>query len=83
MAYQGGGRGFPPALIDEVIALATGGLMPDLTLIFDLPIAESRARDQRRTDDGDEGDRLDIESDEFRTRVRNAYLQKRAQAIRE
>jgi dTMP kinase len=75
VAYQGGGRGFPPALIDEVIALATGGLMPDLTLIFDLPVAESRARGQRRTDDGDEDDRLDVESDEFRARVRNAYLQ--------
>jgi dTMP kinase len=75
VAYQGAGRGFPAALIDEVVALATGGLMPDLTLIFDLPIAESRARDQRRTDGGDEGDRLDVESDEFRTRVRDAYLQ--------
>jgi dTMP kinase len=75
VAYQGAGRGFPAALIDEVIALATGGLMPDLTIIFDLPVAESRARDQRRTDDGDQNDRLDVESDEFRTRVRNAYLQ--------
>ena len=75
VAYQGAGRGFPPALIDEVIALATGGLMPHLTLIFDLPVAESRARDQRRTSSGDQNDRLDVESDEFRTRVRNAYLQ--------
>ena len=74
-AYQGAGRGFPPALIHEVIALATGGLMPALTLIFDLPVAESRARDRRRTDDGDANDRLDAETDEFRARVRAAYLQ--------
>ncbi len=74
-AYQGAGRGFPPALIEEVIALATGGLMPDMTLIFDLPVAESRARDRRRTDDGHSDDRLDAETDEFRTRVRAAYLQ--------
>jgi dTMP kinase len=75
VAYQGAGRGFSPALIDEVVALATGGLMPDLTLIFDLPIAESRARDKRRTDGGDANDRLDAETDDFRTRVRAAYLQ--------
>ena len=74
-AYQGAGRGFPPALIHEVIALATGGLMPDLTLIFDLPVAQSRDRDRRRTDDGDANDRLDAETDEFRARVRAAYLQ--------
>ncbi len=75
VAYQGAGRGFPPALIDEVVVLATGGLMPDLTLIFDLPVAESRARDKRRTANGDTNDRLDAETDDFRTRVRAAYLQ--------
>ena len=75
VAYQGGGRGFPPALIDEVIALATGGLMPDLTLLFDLPIAASLARHKRRADEGDARDRLDAEDDSFHTRVRNAYLQ--------
>jgi dTMP kinase len=75
VAYQGGGRGFPPTLVHEVIALATGGLMPDMTLIFDLPVAESRTRDKRRNDDGDTDDRLDAETDEFRTRVRAAYLQ--------
>jgi len=75
VAYQGGGRGFPPALVHEVIALATGGLMPDMTLIFDLPIAQSRARGQRRHDGGDQDDRLDAETDEFRARVRDAYLQ--------
>ena len=75
VAYQGAGRGFPPALIDEVIALATGGLMPDLTLLFDLPVAESLARHKRRADEGDARDRLDAEDEAFHTRVRNAYLQ--------
>ncbi len=75
VAYQGAGRGFSPALIDEVVVLATGGLMPDLTLIFDLPVAESRARDKRRAHDGDANDRLDAETDDFRTRIRAAYLQ--------
>lgn len=75
IAYQGAGRGFPAPLVEEVVALATGGLMPDLTLIFDVPISEGRARHRRRTDDGTPGDRLDAEADDFHARVRAAYLQ--------
>jgi dTMP kinase len=41
VASQGAGRGFPDELIAEVVALATGGLMPDLTLIFDLTVEAS------------------------------------------
>lgn len=74
-AYQGAGRGFPPELIREVIGLATAGLKPDLTLIFDLPVAECVARARRRVHDGHKGDRLDSEDVAFHTRVRNAYLQ--------
>jgi dTMP kinase len=73
-AYQGAGRGFPPELISEVIALATGGLMPDLTLIFDLTIDESQRRAQRRARKGVRRDRLDAEDAAFHTRVRDAYL---------
>jgi dTMP kinase len=74
-AYQGAGRGFPPELISEVIELATGGLKPDLTLIFDLPVAECVARARRRVHDGHKGDRLDSEDAAFHTRVRKAYLE--------
>ncbi len=73
-AYQGAGRGFPPELISELIALATGGLMPDLTLIFDLTIDESQRRAQRRVRKGIQQDRLDAEDAAFHTRVRDAYL---------
>src|SRR5207253_1615422 len=74
-AYQGAGRGFPPELIREVIELATAGLKPDLTLIFDLPVAECVARARRRVHDGHKGDRLDSEDVAFHTRVRSAYLE--------
>ena len=37
-AYQGAGRGFPEELVTNVIGIATGGLTPDLTLFFDLPV---------------------------------------------
>jgi dTMP kinase len=73
VAYQGAGRGFPDAIVAEVVALATGGLMPDLTLIFDLPVDESQRRAHRRSDKGHQRDRLDAEDAAFHTRVRDAY----------
>jgi dTMP kinase len=73
-AYQGAGRGFPPELISEIIQLATEGLTPDLTLLFDVSITECSARTRRRLDTKPTGDRLDSEDAEFHTRVREAYL---------
>ena len=75
VAYQGAGRGFSPQLISEIVELATEGLKPDLTLLFDLSVAEGVIRTQRRTNGKHRGDRLDAEDTEFHTRVRNAYLQ--------
>ena len=74
-AYQGAGRGFSPELIEEIIQLATEGLKPDLTVLFDLPIEDSTARTRRRGNGTQQGDRLDAEDDDFHTRVRKAYLQ--------
>ena len=73
VAYQGAGRGFPDAIVAEVVALATGGLMPDLTLIFDLPVDESQRRAHKRSTKGHTPDRLDAEDAAFHTRVRDAY----------
>ena len=75
VAYQGAGRGFSPQLISEIVDLATEGLKPDLTLLFDLSVAEGGRRTKKRTDDKQETDRLDAEDREFHTRVRDAYLQ--------
>src|SRR5216684_5052219 len=74
VAYQGGGRGFEPELIQEIVQLATAGLMPDVTLLFDLSVAESAVRTRRRVASKNT-DRLDSEDVEFHTRVRNAYLE--------
>jgi dTMP kinase len=73
-AYQGAGRGFSPELISEIIQLATEGLKPDLTLLFDLSVEDSIARTSRRSNGTQRGDRLDSEDADFHTRVRNAYL---------
>jgi dTMP kinase len=79
VAYQGAGRGFSPELISQIVYLATEGLKPDLTLLFDLPIEESSSRTARRstskTSTRISRDRLDIEKADFHARVRDAYLQ--------
>jgi dTMP kinase len=74
VAYQGAGRGFAPDLIHDIVQLATGGLQPDLTLLFDLSVTESAVRTRRRVASKNT-DRLDSEDAEFHTRVRNAYLE--------
>jgi len=79
-AYQGFGRGFDLKLIEELNTLATSGLKPDLTLLFDLDVKAGLARVQRRSDfakvdEGEEqADRLDLEPLEFHERVRQGYL---------
>jgi dTMP kinase len=78
VAYQGSGRGFSPELISKIVALATDGLKPDLTLLFDLPVADSGARTRRRSEGknkNETADRLDAENAEFHGRVRERYLQ--------
>lgn len=75
VAYQGAGRGFSPQLIAEVIRLATGGLMPDITLVFDLPVQTGTLRTRRRAHQTQEADRLDAEGAAFHELVREAYLQ--------
>jgi len=74
VAYQGAGRGFAPDLIQQIVQLATGGLQPDLTLLFDLSVAESAVRTRRRVA-AKNTDRLDIEHADFHERVRDAYLE--------
>ena len=49
VAFQGYGRGLDLATIDEMNRFATGGLTPDLTILFDLDPARARARLDRRT----------------------------------
>jgi dTMP kinase len=75
-AYQGYGRGVPLAVIEQVDRLATGGRVPDHTLLFDLPAAAARARGHSpsRQERG-AADRLDAEGLEFYERVRRGFLE--------
>ena len=73
-AYQGAARGVDERSIDMAEQLATGGLRPDLTLLFDLPVAEGQRRRQSARDTGGDWDRIDRETLAFHERVRQAYL---------
>lgn len=71
-AYQGGGRGIPRARIAELERIATAGLVPDLTLLLDLPVAAGRARARQRG----AADRIEAERDDFFERVRKVYRER-------
>lgn len=73
--YQGAARGLPPGDIIAAERLATGGLKPDLTLLFDVPVEEGLRRRGRAADsEGGELNRLDREGVAFHERVRAGYL---------
>ena len=73
-AYQGAGRGFEEETVNEVIALATGGLKPDLTLFFDISVERALGRMNSHSGNERIQNRMDLETAEFYTRVREAYL---------
>ncbi len=68
LAYQGYGRGLDLAAIRPLDAFATGGLVPDLTLLLDLPLEAGLAR---RTGGADAIERQEAA---FHERVRQSYL---------
>src|SRR6266478_7904059 len=65
VAYQGAGRGFAPELISKIVEVATEGLKPELTLLFDLSVKDCARRTKRRINGNETGDRLDAENEEF------------------
>jgi dTMP kinase len=69
VAYQGYGRGVDVDLIRELNVRATDGILPDLTVLFDLPAEEGLRRIGRRRLDRFERERL-----AFHRRVRRGYL---------
>ncbi len=70
-AYQGGGLGVPREELRAVQRLATGGVMPDLRVLIDLPVVDGLAR---RLGDRDNVNRMDVAGLPFHERVRGAYL---------
>ncbi|RKO67965.1 dTMP kinase [Desulfofundulus salinus] len=69
LAYQGYGRCLDLKELEQLNALATGGLVPDLTVLLDMPAAEALARLTGRAD------RIEQERLDFFDRVRWGYRQ--------
>lgn len=75
VAFQAGGRAISEAKVHELNGFATDGLTPDLTVLIDLSVEESRRRRRKRTDQGgDSEDRIEAEADAFHERVRQSFL---------
>ena len=73
VAYQGYGRGVPLETVAELNRLATGGVMPDLTLVLDLDVAEGLRRARARRGALAACDPFERLSIEFHERVRKGY----------
>ena len=71
-AYQGGGRGVDRTLIDRIAQAVHGDLMPDCTLLLDVPVRVGLERMQARRG---AVDRFEVESAQFFDRVRTRYLE--------
>jgi dTMP kinase len=73
IAYQGAGRDLDSGEIAQLSRFATDGLVPDLTVLLDIPSEFSRVRrayDPKRQGD----DRLEALPEEFHERVRARFL---------
>ena len=72
IAYQGYGRGLDLDTLLAVTEFATGGLVPDLTLLLDIDVEQGLSR---RIDGDEEMNRLDLQEIAFHQRVREGYHQ--------
>lgn len=70
LAYQGGGHGMAEADLRCLERIATGGLVPDLRILLDLPVAEGLVRRHREAASVNRIDRANLA---FHERVGLAY----------
>ena len=70
--YQGIGRNLAADPVAQINRFAVGNVMPDLTVVIDVPTEVSLARLRQRA--SDLPDRMERENLEFYTKVREGYL---------
>ena len=73
LAYQGKGRNLGIQNIYDINLFATDGLLPDLTLLFDIDVEKGLARVFK--DKNREVNRLDVAAVNFHKLVREGYLE--------
>jgi len=78
-AYQGGGHGVARERIAELERFIPDDCRPDLTILFDVPVAVSRERLDRNARKGRDLDKFEREESAFFERVRAVYLERAAQ----
>ncbi len=71
IAYQGYGHGQPLEQIRQLVTYATGGLIPDLTILLDLDVEVGLKRKSKQ----EEWNRMDAYTVDFHRRVRAGYLE--------
>ena len=71
LAYQGYGHKTDLETLRSLLNFSTGGLIPDLTLLLDLPVEIGF---ERKRDNSAEWNRLDAYNQAFHQRVRQGYL---------
>lgn len=71
VAYQGAGRVLNPTEVRDISLWATENLMPDLTVVLDVPASVAK---ERQAAGERQYDRLEAEAEDFHTRVRESYL---------
>lgn len=74
VAYQGAGRELDPDDVARLSRWATAGLVPDLTVLLDLPPQISKVRRRRDLERSEGDDAIEAESDAFHERVRERFL---------
>ena len=74
-AYQGYGRGIDVGLLRNFNDFATEGLIPDLTILLDVPPETSKARlAARQAETATSADRIEQAGDMFHRRLRDGFL---------
>lgn len=73
VAYQGAGLGVGVDIVRLINHFATGGLLPDLTFLFDLAVDESKARVRHSRVDS-APDRIEQRDEQYFHTVRQAFL---------
>jgi len=74
LAYQGAGREIGILRVESLNEAATLGLVPDYTVLLDVPVELGLKRISARAGEKQQQDRIEQEQIDFHVRVREAYL---------
>jgi len=74
LAYQGAARGIGVSKVERLNELATFGVVPDYTVLLDVPAEVGLERTAKRVGGETRKDRIEQEKLDFHSKVRSGYL---------